>query len=139
MEKIKEYRNILVASAIIGTGALLNAGERGILDNRAESELSSGDIIGKIVCEEGTIGKAESEGYHSGMSGFQVYIAGTSHVAITDEEGNFRLSYVPRGTQDITIGIAEYFGVMNIGTIPEVNVRTRRVTDVGEQAISCGC
>ena len=49
---------------------------------------ATGSITGIITLDEGT----------SGNTGFLVFIAGTSYMAITDDAGNYTISDVPAGT-----------------------------------------
>ena len=81
---------------------------------RAQKAHRAGDIKGVVsLCNLST-------------TDVEIYIRGTSFKAVTDSNGQYYLSYVQAGTYDLTV---KYNGAV-IGTIPQVNVKKKRITNV---------
>ena len=59
--------------------------------------------------------------------GVRIYIPGSSFEAITDSVGNFKMSHVKSGTYNLTVTKDG----RNIGTIPNVTVVPKEISDIG--------
>lgn len=77
----------------------------------------TGDIVGQInTCL--VLGSSE---------GVRVYIPGSSFEAITGSVGNFKISHVQSGTYNLTVTQDGH----NIGSIPNVTVVPKQISDIG--------
>jgi hypothetical protein len=85
---------------------------------------NSGEIIGKVQCTTG-----------NPIGGVLVYIPGESFSAVTDENGNFALSYVPEASYQVNIS----WPLVEV-QIPNVHVQKNSTLDLGTQSVPCdGC
>jgi hypothetical protein len=96
----------------------------------------SGSIRGVVLCGEG---EGEAEGGEATTPAPRewstVWVQGLGFSARTDEQGRFRIDYVPPGTYTLGIQTAG----MPIRGEFEVTVSSGAVSDVGELAVSGGC
>lgn len=81
----------------------------------------TGDIVGQInTCL--VLGSNE---------GVRIYIPGSSFEAITGSLGNFKMSHVQAGTYKLTVTKDG----QNIGTIPQVTVIPKQISNIGTVAL----
>ena len=82
-----------------------------------DNPVYTGDIVGQIdTCL--VLGSSE---------GVRVYIPGSSFEAITGSVGNFKMSHVQSGTYNLTVTQDGH----NIGSIPNVTVVPKQISDIG--------
>jgi hypothetical protein len=91
---------------------------------------SSGSIRGVVLCGEGETTTAPVPREWS-----TVWVQGRSLSARTDQDGAFRIDYVPAGTYVLGVQTAG----MPIRGEFTVTVRARAIVDVGQLVVSGGC
>ncbi|GIU00865.1 hypothetical protein TSL6_13710 [Sulfurovum sp. TSL6] len=99
---------------------VLGIGSQTIADapsSNYDNPVYTGDIVGQInTCL--VLGSSE---------GVRVYIPGSSFEAITGSVGNFKMSHVQSGTYNLVVTQDGH----NIGSIPNVTVMPKQISDIG--------
>ncbi len=125
-------KGVLILGALIGLSSVVNARTaQWVSQNIAQG----GDITGQIECMDYLPLNTTSGGNE--YTGMYIYIEGTSFIAMPDDEGNFKISYVQPGTYDLRVGYKTGKDIWYFGSIPDVTVEALEVVNVGIQELPC--
>ena len=109
--------------AIGATGATGPTGPQGPTGEGAP-EANSGEVMGTVQCNNTAVP----------LGGVWVYIPGESFSALTDENGNFLLSYVPAGSFKLNISWPK------VEVQKDIQVQSKLTTNLGTIFVTCeGC
>ncbi len=123
-KSLKIWKSLLIAGVIVGVSSVVNAAIA------TSGATMTGDIVGKIECSEMPNESTVIWEYHHMF----IYIPGISHIALTDDEGNFRISYVQAGTYELGVD-GSHHSIETVAT--DIKVRAFRVTDIGTVQVEC--
>jgi hypothetical protein len=114
MKKSFLYKGLFLMLLVLGIGIQTIADAP---NSNYDNPIYTGDIVGQIdTCL--VLGSSE---------GVRVYIPGSSFEAITGSVGNFKMSHVQSGTYNLAVTQDG----RNIGSIPNVTVVSKQISDIG--------